>query len=97
MKHDTMKYLAATLFLAACSLSATAAEKEAGSDRNEKAAALGTRTSQWLDMQREGRAAGNLLTIPGAEAGPSYQRYMDSFAKPIPDQLLSEPASGGKK
>jgi hypothetical protein len=98
MKHDTMKYLLATLFLwIGCSLSATATEKEAGSDKNEKAA-LGTRTSQWLDIQREGRAAGNMLTIPGAEAGPSYQRYMDSFAKPIPDQLLSEtPASGGKK
>lgn len=97
MKHDTMKYLVTTLFLIGCSLSATAAEKEAGSDKNEKTA-VGTRTSQWLDIQREGRAAGNLLTIPGAEAGPSYQRYMDSFAKPIPDQLLTEtPASGGKK
>ena len=97
MRHDTMKYLMAMLFLIGCSFSATAAEKEGGSDKNEKTA-VGTRTSQWLEIQREGRAAGNMLTIPGAEAGPSYQRYMDSFAKPIPDQLLSEtPASGEKK
>jgi len=98
MKHDTMKYLLSMLLLwIGCSFSATAADAKADGDKSEKTA-VGTRTSQWLDIQREGRAAGNMLTIPGAEAGPSYQRYMDSFAKPIPDQLLSEtPASGEKK
>ncbi len=48
---------------------------------------VGDRTSQWLDSQREGRNPGNLLPIPGAEAGLSYRRYIDSFGKPIPDQL----------
>ncbi len=48
---------------------------------------VGARTSQWLDSQREGRSAGNLLPIPGAEAGLSYRRYIDSFSKSIPDQL----------
>ncbi len=48
---------------------------------------IGARTSQWLDTQREGRSAGNLLPIPGAEAGLSYRRYIESFGKPIPDQL----------
>lgn len=94
MNHDTMKFLFVTLMLwIGGSLSATAAEEEAGKDKSDKTE-VGTRTAQWLELQREGRAAGNLLPIPGAEAGPSYQRYMDSFATPIPDRLYSQtPAS----
>lgn len=98
MNYDTMKFLCITLFLwIGFSLSATAAE--AGEDNSKRAQeAAGTRTAQWLDIQREGRAAGNMLPIPSAEAVPSYQRYIDSFASPIPDQLLSPmPASGAKK
>ncbi len=52
-----------------------------------KRAKIGARTSQWLDSQREGRNAGNLLPIPGDEAGLSYRRYIESFGKPIPDHL----------
>lgn len=98
MNHDTMRYLCITLFLwIGFSLSATAAETEQGGS-GRRAQPVGTRTAQWLDMQRDGRAAGNLLPIPGAEAGPSYQRYIDSFATPIPDQFSSQsPAYGAKK
>ncbi|HET7833916.1 MAG TPA: DUF3613 domain-containing protein [Gallionella sp.] len=56
---------------------------------------VGARTSQWLDSQREGRGAGNLLPIPGAEAGLSYRRYIDSFGKPIPEQLGYTMSAGG--
>lgn len=99
MNHDTMRYLCITLFLwIGFSLSATAAEGEQGGSSRRAQPAVGTRTAQWLDMQRDGHAAGNLLPIPGAEAGPSYQRYIDSFATPIPDQLSSQsPAYGAKK
>jgi hypothetical protein len=98
MNHDQMKYLCITLLLwIGFSLSATAAETEADNSKRDKAP-VGTRTAQWLDIQREGRAAGNMLPIPGEEAGPSHQRYIDSFASPIPDQLLSDtPASSAKK
>jgi hypothetical protein len=98
MNHDRMKYLFITLLLwIGFSLSATAAEEEADQGKNDKTE-VGTRTAQWLDLQREGRAAGNMLPIPGAEAGPSYQRYIDSFARPIPEQLYSQtPASSAKK
>lgn len=90
MNYGTKKFLCITLFLwIGFSLSATADETEADSGKRAQPA-VGARTTQWLDMQREGRAAGNLLTIPGAEAGPSYKRYIDSFANPIPDQLLSQ-------
>jgi hypothetical protein len=94
-----IRYLCITLFLwIGFSLYATAAEVEQGSSSRRAQPVVGTRTTQWLDMQREGRAAGNLLTIPGAEAGPSYQRYIDSFSTPIPDQLFSQsPAYGAKK
>lgn len=98
MNHDTMKYLFITLLLwIGCSLSATAAEEAADKGKSDKTA-VGTRTTKWLDTQREGRAAGNMLPVPGAEAGPSHQRYIDSFSSPIPDKLLSEtPASGAKR
>ena len=107
MKHGTMKVLCVMSFFwiglplpAAAAEAAVAAESApaaAGSQENAKIA-VGTRTARWLDIQREGRAAGNLLPIPGAEAGPSYQRYIDSFASPIPDKLPSSaPASGAQR
>jgi hypothetical protein len=98
MNYATMKFLCITLFLWIGSpLSATATEAEAGSSERGQAA-VGTRTTQWLDIQRDGRAAGNLLPILGAEAGLSYRRYINSFTKPIPDQLLPEaPVSSAQK
>jgi hypothetical protein len=98
MNYATMKFFCITLFLWIGSpLSATAAEAEAGSSERGQTT-VGTRTTQWLDIQRAGRAAGNLLPIPGAEAGLSYRRYINSFTKPIPDQLLPEaPASSAQK
>lgn len=98
MKHDRMKSFWAALLLWICfAFSATAAEAEKENGDQDKAK-VGTRTAQWLDIQREGRAAGNMLPVPAVEAGPSHQRYIDSFATPIPDQLLSPaPASGAKK
>lgn len=68
---------------------ATADEAPQPDDKKQEAAqvTVGTRTGQWLDIQREGRAAGNLLPIPGAEAERSSQRYIDSFSRPIPNQL----------
>lgn len=60
---------------------------------------VGTRTARLLDIQREGRAAGNMLPSPPAQAATSYQRYLDSFATPIPDQLSPQasPGSGAKR
>lgn len=98
MNYDTLKFLCITLSIwVGLPLSANAAEAE--KDSSERARiTVGTRTAQWLDVQREGRAAGNMLPIPGAEAGPSYQRYIDSFAHPIPEQLLSQtPAPSAQK
>lgn len=98
MNYDTIKLFIVTVLLwGAFSHPAIAAEAEADSGKRAQPA-VGRSTTEWLDMQREGRAAGNLLTIPGAEAGPSYKRYIDSFAIPIPDQLSAEmPGYGVKK
>ncbi len=98
MNCEKMKVLGITLFLClGFSHCAVAEEAEVDSSKNDQLA-VGASTTQWLDTQREGRAAGNLLPIPGAEAGPSYQRYIDSFSTPIPDQLYSPtPASGAKR
>jgi Protein of unknown function (DUF3613) len=90
MNYNTIKIFTVTVFLwGAFSHPAIAADTEADSDKRTQPA-VGSSTTEWLDMQREGRAAGNLLTIPGAEAGPAYKRYIDSFAIPIPEQLSSE-------
>lgn len=69
-----------------------------GAERDEERdkITVGTRSAQWLDTQRDGRAAGKLLPIPGAEAGRSYQRYIDSFASPIPEKLPAA-ATGAQK
>jgi hypothetical protein len=110
MNHGTLKYLCIPLLLAAAfplpataeaaaSAVASAPAEAAGTDGAERdderdKITVGTRSAQWLDTQREGRAAGKLLPIPGAEAGRSYQRYIDSFASPIPEKL---PAAGAQK
>lgn len=98
MNYDTIKLFTVTVFLwLAFSHPAVAADAEADSDKRTQPA-VGSSATEWLGLQREGRAAGNLLTIPGAEAGPSYKRYIDSFATPIPDQLGAEmPGYGVKK
>lgn len=54
----------------------------------------------WIELQVSGRAASPVgRPLPGEMADRSYQRYADSFSKPIPDTLdregfLSE--GGGK-
>lgn len=70
----------------AASASGTSPTAAGDGDKRAKVE-IGARTSEWLDAQREGRLAGNLLPILGAEAGPSYRRYIDTFTKPVPDQM----------
>ncbi len=74
---------------------AAATDGAARDDERDKIT-VGTRSAQWLDAQREGSAAGKLLPIPGAEAGRSYQRYIDSFANPIPEKLPAAPTGAQK-
>lgn len=55
----------------------------------------------WLELQASGRAASPVARpLPGEIADRSYQRYAESFSKPIPDTLdreefLSEGGGGG--
>jgi hypothetical protein len=99
MNHTMIRIFCITLLLSIETPHfAVAAETEGDNGKTEGRQAIGTRTTQWLGLQREGQAPGNLLPIPAAEAGPSYQRYIDSFAIPMPDQLLSQsPAYGTKR
>lgn len=109
LKHLCITLLLATAFplpataaeAASAVASAPAQVASAGADgaaRDEERdkITVGTRSAQWLDTQREGRAAGKLLPIPGAEAGRSYQRYIDSFGSPIPERLPAA-AAGAQK
>lgn len=46
---------------------------------------VGSTTRQLFAMQSQGTNAGRPLPIPGQEASASYQRYLKSFAHPIPE------------
>ncbi len=96
MNHGNLRILCIALPLLIASPHAVVAAEAEGDSGKDERQAIGTHTAQWLDMQREGRAAGNLLTAPAAEAGPAYKRYIDSFAIPIPEQLF-ESAYGARK
>ncbi len=96
MNYSTLRILCIALLLLAGSPHAAVAVEAEGDTGKDERQAIGTHTAQWLDMQREGRAPGNLLTTPAAEAGPAYKRYIDSFAIPIPEQL-SESAYGARR
>lgn len=98
MNHDRMKFfaLSLSLWISLCLPASAEEEHMDGNDRGRPA--IGVRTGQWLAIQREGRAAGKLLPIPGAEAGRSYQRYMDSFAHPVDEQSRAQtPSTTGQK
>lgn len=58
------------------------AEAAAASDHGS---AVGAVTRQLLQMQVDGRHAGQRLPTLGAEASASYRRYLDSFNHPIPE------------
>jgi hypothetical protein len=61
-----------------------------------RARRVGDATSDLLRMQADGSAAGAPLPMLGAAAGPSWQRYLNSFKHPIPEFFGNEIQSVGK-
>src|SRR5882757_151542 len=55
-----------------------------------RARRVGDVTSDLLRMQADGSAAGAPLPMLGAAAGPSWQRYLNSFKHPIPEFFGNE-------
>jgi len=58
---------------------------------------VGTTTRALLAAQADGRRAGNTLLIPGAVATASWNRYLESFAHPIPEFFAERVEDGGLK
>ncbi|WP_070106523.1 DUF3613 domain-containing protein [Burkholderia plantarii] len=57
---------------------------------------VGPATTAWLDLQRSNRAASpEAHPFEGAAASSAYQRYLQSFAKPIPTWFTSVQRSSG--
>lgn len=57
---------------------------------------VGPATTAWLDLQRSNRAAApEAHPFEGAAASSAYQRYLQSFAKPIPTWFTSVQRSSG--
>ncbi|ROH92981.1 DUF3613 domain-containing protein [Stagnimonas aquatica] len=64
------------------------AKAEAGSEP-----VLGADSHAWIDLQASGSAAaGAVRPLPGEVADAIYQRYLDSFKHPIPEQFTRESA-----
>ena len=56
---------------------------------------VGTATARALEMQRSGAYAGRAQLMAGDEANASYERYVKSFATPIPQFFGSSLKSDG--
>lgn len=60
-------------------------DSSGGGQTAEKTPAVGERTRALLDMQREGSAATDKgQSLPRAARARALERYLDSFAHPIP-------------
>ncbi|PLZ03365.1 DUF3613 domain-containing protein [Burkholderia sp. WAC0059] len=59
-----------------------------------RASEIGRSTTAWLALQRGNTEAAPAQPMLGAEAGLAWQRYMNSFRHPIPDQYDS-PVNAG--
>ena len=61
----------------------------------------GTETREWLVLQKSGNAAkGEARPMPGEVADKVFERYVDSFANPLPQSFPRDSMSssgGGKK
>ncbi|ANJ74808.1 DUF3613 domain-containing protein [Ralstonia insidiosa] len=51
-------------------------------------------TRTLLKAQREGTYAGELVPLRGEEAALAYQRYLETFSRPMPG--MSQAQSGGR-
>ena len=49
--------------------------------------------NDWLQKQRSGTVAGSQPTLGGAEMQRIYERYLESFTHPIPEQFEVERTS----
>lgn len=71
---------------------------DAGSEPAAKASpnaepVLGADSRAWIDLQASGSAAaGTARPLPGEVADAVYQRYLNSFKHPIPEQFTRESA-----
>lgn len=89
----TVRFL--ILALGSAASAALAGEPPAAPERAPYA--IGSGTDALLARQREGSQAGKPLPIPAAEAEPSRKRYLNSFSRPIPDQLLTQQSPSATK
>lgn len=80
--------LAVTIPMIVATLLLSSAAIAQDSNAEDTVVPVGTETRGWLEMQA-GNASASAVErpMPGDIAAKTYQRYSDSFARPIPDQL----------
>lgn len=83
-------------------LSVSIGTRAAGAEEWPAPIVIGAATEVILGMQREGAFAGQLQPISGEVAARSYQRYLESFTRQIPqfnkdaDSTLKSAGSGSR-
>ncbi|WP_295718816.1 DUF3613 domain-containing protein [uncultured Halovibrio sp.] len=75
-----------------CASSRSERTKESSVQEQQRQATV----SQWLEKQRSGEVAGSQPTLGGAEMQRIYERYLESFTHPIPDQFEVENATSDR-
>lgn len=83
-RKDTKLILCGLLALA--SISVGAAEDQAGQPADTRPPiVIGAATEAYLHLQQSGTAAGTLQPIRGEVASRSYQRYLETYTRPMPE------------
>ncbi|MET3444926.1 DUF3613 domain-containing protein [Ralstonia sp. 1138] len=54
---------------------------------------MGDATRALLKAQREGKYAGEFVPLRGEQAALAYQRYLDSFSRPMPGLSQTAPSA----
>lgn len=62
-------------------------------ESKEKPQEIGAATSDLLELQRSGAAAGKAQPVTGDVASRSYQRYLEGYTQPLPDPKESAASS----
>lgn len=68
----------------------------------QNAAKNGAQTRAWIELQASGKAAAPGVPsvnkpVPGEVADKVYQRYVDSFGKPLPESYAREGFTRGQQ
>lgn len=92
-----MKRILMTALLAALGVPAAIHAQPAATPAADRTPGKGAQTREWIELQKSGQAAPREAEapMPGEVADRVYQRYVESFAHPIPETYPRDAFSSG--